>query len=297
MKKQTILTMLVGAALAVAGTAALSAQDATPEAASGSYAAVNGLEMYYEVYGTGDPLILIHGGLGGIVEFAQLIPSLAETRQVIAVELQGHGHTADIDRPLSFEGLADDVAALIGTLGFENADVIGYSLGGSVALQTAIRHPEVVRKLILISTPFSRSGIQPEFQAGMAAMSAEAAPMMLETPMYQFYASVAPNVDNWATLVGKAGALLSQDYDWSDAVQGITAPTLVIAGDNDFISPTHTVELYRLLGGGVAGGFAPPPAAQLAILPNTIHFTILARTDLVPPLVNSFLDATPPTVP
>jgi pimeloyl-ACP methyl ester carboxylesterase len=131
------------------------------------YAPVNGLAMYYEVYGEGDPLVLIHGGLGGIIEFGQLIPVLSQTRQIIAVERQGHGRTADIDRPLSYETLADDIAALIDYLGYEQADVMGFSLGGGVALQTAIRHPESVRNLVLISTPSARSGIHPEFRMGM----------------------------------------------------------------------------------------------------------------------------------
>jgi pimeloyl-ACP methyl ester carboxylesterase len=258
----------------------------------GSYAPVNGLELYYETYGTGEPLILLHGGLGGIVEFSQLLPLLAENHQVIAVELQGHGHTADIDRPLSFESMADDIAALIEFLGFERADVMGFSLGGSVALRTAIDHPEVVRKLVLISTPFSLAGIHPEFRAGMAAMSAESAAFMLETPMYQFYSSAAPNPDDWAALVGKVGSLMSIDFDWSDEVAAITTPTLVIAGDSDFIPPMHAVEMFGLLGGGVAGGMVESlPAAQLALLPNTIHFTILSRTDLLLPIIDPFLDA------
>jgi pimeloyl-ACP methyl ester carboxylesterase len=279
--------------LIVLGAAALPQWNTTAQdsAAAGKYATVNGVNMYYEVQGTGDPIILLHGGLGGTVEFAALAPALAQTRQVIAVELQGHGHTADIDRPFSFESMADDVAALIGELGFEQADVLGYSLGGGVALQTAIRHPEVVRKLIVVSTAFKRSGIHTEFQAGMDAMSADAASQMHETPMYQFYSSVAPDVDNWATLVSKEGDLLRQDYDWTEGVEGIKSPTLVIAGDNDFITPAHVVELYQLLGGGVAGGFAAPVTAQLAILPNTIHFTILSQANVLEPIITGFLDA------
>jgi pimeloyl-ACP methyl ester carboxylesterase len=258
---------------------------------TGNYVSVNGLTMYYEIHGSGQPIVLLHGGLGGVVEFTQLLPLLAETHQVIAVELQAHGHTADIDRPLSFELMADDVAALIQVLELENTDVLGYSLGGSVALQLAIRHPEVVRKLVLISTPYSRSGIHPEFLAGMEAMNAEAAETMLETPMYQYYASVAPNLDDWPTLVGKVGELLGQDYDWSTDVAAIRVPTLIVIGDSDMLSPTHAVELFTLFGGGVAGGFAPPLNSQLAVLPNTNHFTILSRTELLLPIVVPFLDA------
>jgi pimeloyl-ACP methyl ester carboxylesterase len=257
---------------------------------SGQYASVNGLELYYEVSGEGEPLILLHGGLGGIVEFAQLIPALAESRQVIAVELQGHGHTADIDRPITFELMADDVAAFIAELGFDNADVLGFSLGGGVALQTAIRHPEVVRNLIIISAPYSYDGIHPEFQAGMSAMNAEAANAMLETPMYQYYASVAPDVDNWASVVGKLGALLSQDYDWSADVASVETRTLIIGGDSDMVPAAHAVAEFELLGGGVPGDFVELPDVQLAILPGTTHFSMLTRVDLLVPFITSFLD-------
>jgi pimeloyl-ACP methyl ester carboxylesterase len=273
----------------------INAQDATA-AVEGQYASVNGVELYYETYGTGDPIILLHGGLGGIVEYAQLIPELAKTRQVIAVELQGHGHTADIDRPFSYESMADDIAALIQSLGFEKADVMGYSLGGGVALQTVIRHPDVVRKVVLISTAYKRADIHAEFLAGMDAMSAEAADSMIQTPMYQYYSSVAPKLENWPTLIQKSGDLLRQDYDWTENVKKITTPTLIVAGDNDFISPKHAEEMYELLGGAVAGGMvATPVQNQLAILPNTIHFTILSRTDLLLPIITPFLDAQPPT--
>lgn len=287
-----VLRTLVSAALAVMTSLILqpSAVRAQEETANGNYAPINGLEMYYEIYGSGDPLILIHGGLGGIVEFAALLPSLAESRQVIAVELQGHGHTADIDRPISYEALADDIAALIDYLGYESADVMGYSFGGGVALQTAIRHPEVVDQLVLVSTTFSHANLHPEFQQGMAAMSAESSGAMLETPMYGFYSSVAPNVEDWATLVGKMGDVLREDYDWSADVAQMTTPTLIVVGDSDMLNPSYAVELFALLGGGVAGGFAPPPNAQLAVLPGTIHFDILTRTDLLLPIVTRFLD-------
>ena len=293
MSRKIVLQLIVSlAVLTIAIVPGVSAQDATPTT-EGKYASVNGLELYYEIHGTGEPLILLHGGLGGIVEFAQLLPALAETRQVIAVELQGHGHTADIERPLSYEAMADDIAAFIEQLGYQQADILGFSLGGGVALQTVIRHPDVVRKVVLISTPYKRSGIHAEFLAGMAAMSAEAADAMQQTPMYQYYSSVAPKLEDWPTFIGKVGDMMRQDYDWTEDVKKITTPTLIVAGDSDQIAPAHAVEMFGLLGGGVAGGMVAPIQNQLAILPNTIHFTILSRTDLLLPIITAFLDAPP----
>ena len=171
----------------------------------GNYASVNGLDLYYEIYGSGKPLVLLHGGVGSIEMFGEVLSLLSEGRQVIAVDLQAHGRTADIDRPLSFEWMADDIGALIKQLGFERADVMGYSLGGGVALQTAIRHSDVVRKLVLVSTPFKRDGWYPEVLAGMAQMGPEAAEPMKQTPMYQLYASIAPKPDDWPVLLTEAG--------------------------------------------------------------------------------------------
>lgn len=292
MKIHIALSAIISASLVAVSSFVLQprAIHAQAETEADNYVAINGLELYYEIYGSGNPLVLIHGGLGGIVEFGALLPSLAESRQVIAVELQGHGHTADIDRPISYEALADDIAALIDYLGYESADIMGYSFGGGVALQTAIRHPNAVSHLVLVSTTFSRADIHPEFQMGMAAMSAESAGAMLETPMYQFYASVAPHPDQWATLVGKMGDVLREDYDWSADIAQMTTPALIIVGDSDMISPAAATELFTLLGGGVAGGFTPLPNTQLAVLPGTIHFDILSRTDLLLPMVTRFLD-------
>jgi pimeloyl-ACP methyl ester carboxylesterase len=290
LKKASVL-ILATLSIILSTSVFVSAQEATSQAPQTGYASVNGLDMYYEMSGTGEPLILLHGGLGGTVDFAAIAPTLAQTHQVIAVELQGHGHTADIDRPLSFELMADDIAALIKHFGFEKADVMGFSLGGGVAIQTAFRHPEVVNKLVLISTAFQRNGMRPEFLGGMAAMSAESANQMLQTPMYQFYSSVAPKLDDWPTLIGKAGDLLRQDYDWSKDIAAIKSPTLVIAGDSDDTLTAHAVDLFRLLGGDVAGDFVGMPKSQLALLPGTSHFTIMTRADLLLPIITPFLDA------
>lgn len=268
------------------------------EIAQGKYANVNGLKMYYEVYGQGQPLILLHGGLGVIGMFEQILPSLAEKRQVVAVELQGHGHTADIDRPLSFEQMADDIAALIGQLGLENADILGYSLGGGVALQTAIRHPGLVRKLVIVSAPYRSSGWYPEVRAGMRSMNAEAAQAMIGSPMHQAYASAAPKPEDWPTLVARTGQLVGQDYDWSKAVAALQTLTLIVVGDADAVRTAHAVEFFELLGGGKAdAGWdgAGMSNARLAILPATTHYNIFF-SPLLAPCVTRFLDEPLPEV-
>src|SRR3712207_3337186 len=192
----------------------------------GNYAEVSDLNMYYEIRGSGEPLILLHGGVGAIEMFGEVLPLLAEGRRVIAVDLQAHGRTADIDRPMTFEAMAEDVAALIEHLGLGEADVMGYSLGGGVALRTAIQHPEVLRKLVLVSTPFKRDGWYPEVLAGMEQMGPAAAEPMKQTPMYRLYSSVAPRPEDWPVLLTKLGELLGQDYDWSEEVATMEVPTM-----------------------------------------------------------------------
>ena len=296
MSKQTMLRSLVSIAILLASglitSVTASAQENTP---SGQYASVNGIELYYEIHGSGSPLVLLHGGLGAIEMFGPLLPALAAHYQVIAVDLQAHGRTADIDRPISYEAMADDVAALIQSLKLDKADVMGYSLGGGVALETAIRHPDVVRKLVLLSTVFKRDGWYPEVQAGMAAMNADAAQAMLQTPMYQLYAGIAPRPEDWPVLVTKMGDLLRQDYDWSKDVAALKLPVLIVVGDADSVRLTHAAEMFELLGGAkVDGAMGGRPASQLAVLPDTTHFSIFTNAALVPPVVVPFLDAPMP---
>lgn len=258
------------------------------------YAPVNGLELYYEIHGEGQPLVLLHGGLMTIDLIGTLLPALAKSRQVIAVELEGHGHTPLMDRPLTYEQMADDVSGLIEHLDLGQPDVFGYSLGGGVAWRLAIRHPDLVRKLVAASAPVRGEGWAPEIRGAMAGLNAEAAAAMVETPLYQAYVEVAPNPDDWPKLVASVGQLASgaaQEYDWSAEVQAIEAPTLVIVGDADSVLPEQTVELFRLLGGGVIGDLGPLPNTQLAILPGTAHSALLDRTELLIPIVVPFLDA------
>ncbi|HEY6157943.1 MAG TPA: alpha/beta hydrolase [Gemmatimonadales bacterium] len=258
----------------------------------GHYADVNGIKLYYEIAGTGRPLVLLHGGLGALEMFGPNLAALARRRQVIAVDLQGHGRTADIDRPLSVAFMADDIAALIKHLGLASADIMGYSLGGGVALQTAIRHPEVVRKLVVVSTPFRRDGFYPEILAQQGQVGPAAAEAMKQTPMYQLYASLAPRPEDWPRLLGKIGDAMKQDFDLSKEVAGIAATTLVVAGDADIFPPSHAVELFGLLGGGKRdGGWdgSGRPKSRLAILPGLTHYTIFNAPALAATVI-PFLD-------
>jgi pimeloyl-ACP methyl ester carboxylesterase len=264
---------------------------------NGSYAQVNGINLYYQVHGAGEPLILLHGGVGAIEMFGEVLPLLAGGRQVIGVDLQAHGRTADIDRPMSLEAMGDDVAALIKHLNFDKADVMGYSMGGGVALQTAIRHPEVVRKLVVVSCPFKRDGWYPEMVAGMSQMSPGAAEPMKQTPMYALYAQVAPRVDDWPVLLTKMGEMLRKDYDWTKDVAAMKTPTLIVVGDADGVRTSHAVEFFELLGGGKAdGGWdgSGMSNSRLAILPGTTHYTIFASPALAAAVI-PFLDAPTPS--
>jgi pimeloyl-ACP methyl ester carboxylesterase len=274
-------------------------------APAGGYAPVNGLDMYYETFGGagtlpappgGTPLVLLHGGLGAIEMFGEILPLLAEGRHVIGVDLQAHGRTADIDRPLSFEWMADDVAALIYYLGFRRADVMGYSLGGGVAWQAAIRHPKAVRKLVVVSAPCKRDGWYPENLAGMAQMGPEAAEPMKQSPIYQLYAAIAPRPADWPVLLTKLGRLLRQDYDWSQDVAAIKAPVMIVVGDADAVRTAHAAEMFGLLGGGKAGGGwdgSGMPNARLAILPATTHYNTFS-SPMLASIVRPFLDAPMP---
>lgn len=264
-----------------------------------SYADVNGLSLHYQEHGHGGevPLILLHGGFGAGETLGPVLPALAETRRVIAVDLQGHGRTADIDRPLRPEHLADDLAGLIAFLGLPGADLMGYSLGGLAALRTAIQHPGLVNRSVVVSDPCRRSGNHPEVVAQMDQLHPDLAEMMKQSPIYEHYAKVAPRPEDWPVLVAKMGDLLQQDYDWTDEVRGISAPTMLVFADADATRPDHIVEFYALLGGGLhdAGvDGSARPASRLAILPGTSHYDLLF-SPLLAPAVIPFLDAPPPS--
>jgi pimeloyl-ACP methyl ester carboxylesterase len=263
----------------------------------GNYAEVNGLNMYYEIHGTGQPLILLHGAYMTIDAMGEVVPALAETRQVIAVELQGHGRTADIDRPLTYEQMADDIAALLRHLVIEKADIFGYSMGGGVAFQVAIRHPEVVRRLVIASASYTSDGMHPELLEMIPTLTPE---IFAGSPIEEAYLRTAPNPDDFPTLVAKMKQLDMEPFAWPpEDIRGIAAPTLLIIGDSDAIRPEHAVELFQLLGGGVMGDLAGLPKSQLAVLPGTTHFVpsgsaVLDRADWLLLMIPLFLDAPMP---
>jgi pimeloyl-ACP methyl ester carboxylesterase len=258
------------------------------------YAPVGELDMYHEIHGSGRPLVLLHGAYMTIDMLGPLLGGLAQTRRVIAVEQQGHGRTADIDRPISYEQMADDTAGLLAHLEIDQADVVGYSMGGGVALQLAIRHPEVVRKLVVASASFRSDG--------MPAVALEMFPSITPelfsgSPVEAAYRRTAPNPDDFPKLVEKMKQLDTTEFAWPEEdIRAIAAPTLIILGDSDGIRLEHAVELFRLRGGGVMGDLQGMPASQLAVLPATAHFVppgygLLDRTEWLLAMIPPFLDA------
>lgn len=268
--------------------------NATTTETTTGYADINGLHLYYEVHGSGKPLVLVHGAFGSVETFGPNLALLATTRKVIAVEMQGHGHTADIDRPLSAAALGDDLAALIAHLGYAQADVMGYSFGAAAALHAAIRHPERVRKLVIVSTAFARDGWYPEVRAGFDAFGPQLAAAIKQSPIYAHYAKVAPRPQDFDKLVEKMGTLVKKDFDYSPLVdEKRMPPTLIVAADADGMSPAHLAAMFARLGGGQRDpgwdGSAGRSKSQLAILPGRTHYDIATAPELVA-TVTPFLD-------
>jgi len=279
------ITALLLMLLAATG---LSAQ----QAPTTGYAPVNGLKMYYEIHGTGEPLVLLHGGFMTITNnWEGWIGELSKTRKVIAVEMQGHGRTADIPREPSGENLADDVAALLGYLEISRADVLGYSMGGGVALQVAVRHPERVRRVVVISSTFRRDGA---VQEGVEAISKITAEDFKGSPLETEYKRLSPTPDQFPQFVERLVAADSNAKDLTAAqLQATTAPMFFIHGDADGIRLEHIAEMFRLKGGGTHGDLGPRSASRLAVLPDTTHVTLMQRSSTIVPMVNDFLDAKP----
>ena len=254
---------------------------ATDTKGTGQYAEVNGIKLYYETHGAGRPLILLHGGLGSGEMFGPVLPVLAERHQVVTVDLQGHGRTADIDRPIDVRLMAGDIAALIDHLALAKPDVVGYSLGGGVALQTAAQYPAKVRRLVAVSANIRPDAIYPEMRAQQGQVNAAAVEFMKDTPMYQLYQRVAPHPEDFPRLLTKMGEAMSKDFDFTEDVRGLRVPTLIVSADADMAPPSHYVEVFKLLGGGLKdGGWMgegrPKGGHALAILPGLTHYNIFS---------------------
>lgn len=263
----------------------------------GQYAELNGVNLYFETHGSGRPLILLHGGLGSGEMFGPILPMLTARHQVVTADLQGHGRTADIDRPIDVRLMADDIAALIDHLGLDRPDVVGYSLGGGVALNTAAKYPTKVGRLVAASANIRPDAIYPEMRVQQGQVSAAAVDFLKDTPMYQLYQRVAPRPEDFPRLLDKIGASMAKDYDYTEEVRGLKVPTLIVAADADMAPPSHYVEMFKLLGGGLRdGGWMgegrPNGGHALAILPGLTHYNI-SSSPLFAAVTLAFLDEQP----
>lgn len=287
-----MLRTIIGAMVLVAGLIGLPAfaeegkgtMQAMPAPKTSGHVPANGVDYYYAVYGEGEPLLLLHGGLGLIEMFGPNLATLAAGREVIGVDLQGHGRTPLGDRPIDLEDIGDDLAVILDRLGYERVDVLGYSFGGGAALRLAMQHLDKVRRLAVVSAGFARDGFFAEMLPQQAAVGAGLAEMMKATPMYASYAAVAPDVGEFPALLDAMGALMRQPYDWSAEVKALAMPVMLVYGDADMYRPEHIVAFYQLLGGGLrdAGWMREHMAPnRLAILPDLTHYEIFASPRLV----------------
>ncbi|UWU18306.1 alpha/beta hydrolase (plasmid) [Rhizobium sullae] len=259
---------------------------------TGDRVEVNGMQMYYEVSGDGDPLIVLHGAYMNIPSMGAIIPKLAETHKVYALEFQGHGRTTDIDRPITYQNLADDVAAFMDAVGLKKADVFGYSMGAAAALQVAVRHPEKVNKLAAASVAYDAEGWQPAFRAFIPQMTVE---MFVGMPFADDYRKLAANPDGFPALVRKLIALEHEPMAWEKDVKSLKIPVLLISGDADVATLEHSVAMFRLLGGGVMGDMGKPlPASRLAVMPATSHTAVINQSDLLHAFIEPFLKGETP---
>lgn len=275
-------TALIAGALLMSGTAFAEAE--TVE--------VNGMKMYYEVSGEGEPLVVLHGAYMNIPSMGAIIPKLAETHKVYAIEFQGHGRTTDIDRPITYPNLAHYVAAFMDAVKLEKADVFGYSMGAAAGLQLAIRHPDKVNKLAAASVGYDAEGWQPEFKAFIPQMTVE---MFVGMPFAEDYRKLAANPDGFPDLVKKLIQLEKEPMAWEPDVKALKTPVLVIAGDADVATLEHTVALFRLLGGGAMGDMGKPlSSSRLAILPATSHTAVINQTELLEAFIEPFLKGETP---
>lgn len=286
MVKKYILSLLSTAILI---SAISFAQSSSPK---GNYVSVNGMKMYYEVSGKGDPLIVLHGAYMNIPTMGKIIPTLAKTHKVYAIEFQGHGRTNDIDRPITYQNLADDVAAFMDAVGLKKSDVFGYSVGAEVGLQLAIRYPDKINKLIAASAAYDLNGWQPEFTAAIPQMTVE---MIVTMPFAEDYRKLAPNPDGFPELARKLIQLEKEPMAWEQDVRAIKTPVLIITGDADVMTLEHSVALFRLLGGGVMGDMGKPLSpSRFAVLPATSHTAVITQIDLLIGFIEPFLKGETP---
>lgn len=261
----------------------------TLKSAESGYANVNGLKMYYEVYGSGKPIVLIHGSFMTIpLNWSKIIPLLAKGRKVIVTEMQGHGRTKDISREFSYEGMADDVSGLLKHLKIESADILGYSMGGGVAFQVAIRHPKQVRRLVVLSGTYSHDGWWPDVEAMFSTMNAD---MLKGSSIEKQYNSLGNDPAQFPEFIKKVISIDLKPYDWSMDVENIQVPIFMAIGDADGVQYEHILELFRAKGGGKMGDIHGLPKSRLAIIPGTTHVGMMSRTDWLIPMITDFLDS------
>lgn len=272
------------ASYAEQGKTSMQATAAAPAPSKTGRAEIAGVDYYYEVRGQGEPLLLLHGGLGSIGMFAPILPALTKARQVIAVDLHGHGRTPLGSRNIDLADIGNDLAVLLKRLGYGKVDALGYSFGGGAAFRLAVQHPETVRRLVLVSSGFSDDGFYPELRAQQVQLGAAMAEAMKGTPMYASYAAVAPHPEDFPKLLDQMGNLMRTPYDWSADVASVKMPVMLVFGDSDMYRPEHVVKFYQLLGGGLKdAGWMRENISQhrLAIIPNRTHYDMFFAPELV----------------
>ena len=275
---------IMAAVIKASGAAPTAEAQSTPKPESSGYIAANGLNYWYEIHGKGEPLLLLHGGLGSTGMFGPVLSKLAENRRVIGIDLHGHGRTELGNRKIDLVDIGNDLGVVLTKLGIRQVDVMGYSFGGGAAFQLAVQHPELVRRVVIASAPYAQNGFFPEMLPQQAAVGAAMADLMKETPMYKSYVAVAPKPQDFPKLLDAMGELMRTPYDWTDDVKKLTMPVMLVYGDADMVRPEHIISFYQLLGGGLkdAGWMREHMSKnRLAILPDLTHYEVFAAPQLL----------------